>query len=1233
MGSEFGIKEESDKMRLTPGAPGGGAGRWMLAGWSAVLAVVCLTGGIGIGYGLQSGSLPFMSGTNSDSVETYDLTNALEETDRRALMAYETPDGRILKSLRHNTAYYDSISQLTVVKQNGWIYSFVVQSYNIKTDTSLVFNGVGGEELTYPSDGSGWKMVGAATSGRDTGSDVPLGRRLGLDIPDEGGLRATGSTRDGFIEDLEERRRRLSSSSSLCDKSVESVCKNCIETEDSWCGANAWDASCTEGCDGKTKYMSRGCEVECAEPKIVTVTAKKVAEVDQKDPIDCVLESSWSDVGTCSFLTGSSKCYKKQTKNVVTQPQHGGKACDVPEQQLECECFEAGGGTTSSNCGDGHKLDSEECDDGNGWGKDGCDKDCKVEPNWDCSGGNVFTASTCTAVAGGCGDGTQAGAEECDDGNTDSGDGCSSDCKLEPYFDCEGGVGKTTTCECMRVRKDYRDMSDAEKTLYIAAVNDLKQQGIYDLFVQVHAHLTNKDYAHGTSGFLPWHRKYLLEYENAIRRADGQENGKYKCVTVPYWDWAEDTDLCAANAGSCKTYHEKSDILKDFGGPGSADCMTNPHSGNVGGGSGAGAYSWVLPDGTTQTTTLSDCTGYATWGSTGAGSVDSIPANAVGCVRTGPFAGWISPEFPYKQGDAPTDSNNPCLSRGLNWHVASQGLLTGSQRLKEIIYGRSVYGTNGGFRAYIESTPHANPHNLLGGHIRSFSSPADPLFFSHHAFIDKVWSMWQNCHDHDEATMGNNQYQGTSPGFDGPSDPLVFKFFPETTGENKCVKTNSACATHVHAADSWCASNNWDATCEGFCSSSSDCGDADHPERNPQDVLKPYSANELFTGQAASVYTWDSTKLMPGDFHSIHDLGDNSYLYAEDQFDKHNNANPGSCNWSESSHHGKKWKTNRRRMTEHDAMVPTETTFETLKATKDVEWAEGARSLKGVDENGRPLETHAHRVARNYKNSGVLPPRRVLQVAQEPGDMNEICPYDCADWVGKSTGAALSQNGLSAWHIGTYTNGEGSCTQLGDWYSLPQMYYHLYTDSASNTDAAQLWPGSSTEWIDDRDGDGSFDMDRGQEFWENANGQTIYRYECTCQNGLTWDMEGLTCIDLTPTAGASKDPDADLVRDYYDKVSAKFVEENEFVKDSDSLNATLSLMVERECKLLYNKQNKIKREDAADLADTSTIGKRGQLLKNWGLEPCSGKDDTSRTVKCIDDGVAEDPCDGIGGEE
>jgi len=39
--------------------------------------------------------------------------------------------------------------------------------------------------------------------------------------------------------------------------------------------------------------------------------------------------------------------------------------------------------------------------------------------------------------------------------------------------------------------------------------------------------------------------------------------------------------------------------------------------------------------------------------------------------------------------------------------------------------------------------------------MSTMHSPQDPLFFSHHAFIDKLWSVWQDCHDahEDEAKM------------------------------------------------------------------------------------------------------------------------------------------------------------------------------------------------------------------------------------------------------------------------------------------------------------------------------------------------------------------------------------------------------------------------------------------------------------------------------------------------
>ena len=31
------------------------------------------------------------------------------------------------------------------------------------------------------------------------------------------------------------------------------------------------------------------------------------------------------------------------------------------------------------------------------------------------------------------------GILECDDGNTANGDGCSAECKIEPYYECKGG--------------------------------------------------------------------------------------------------------------------------------------------------------------------------------------------------------------------------------------------------------------------------------------------------------------------------------------------------------------------------------------------------------------------------------------------------------------------------------------------------------------------------------------------------------------------------------------------------------------------------------------------------------------------------------------------------------------------------------------------------------------------------------------------------------------------------
>eukprot|EP00960_Hanusia_phi_P060246 764445-Hanusia_phi.AAC.1 len=90
-------------------------------------------------------------------------------------------------------------------------------------------------------------------------------------------------------------------------------------------------------------------------------------------------------------------------------------------------------------CGDGLiTVALEDCDDGNTDSEDGCSNKCSVEHGYSCNG----TPSFCETI---CGDGRRisaenGGREECDDGNLVDGDGCSSACTIESNYTCSGGT-------------------------------------------------------------------------------------------------------------------------------------------------------------------------------------------------------------------------------------------------------------------------------------------------------------------------------------------------------------------------------------------------------------------------------------------------------------------------------------------------------------------------------------------------------------------------------------------------------------------------------------------------------------------------------------------------------------------------------------------------------------------------------------------------------------------------
>ena len=86
-------------------------------------------------------------------------------------------------------------------------------------------------------------------------------------------------------------------------------------------------------------------------------------------------------------------------------------------------------GCVADPCGSERLIGAETCDDGNVDDGDGCSADCQVEPDFVCAG----EPSVCVQA---CGDGIKLASEACDDGNVDDGDGCSAQCALEAGFVC-----------------------------------------------------------------------------------------------------------------------------------------------------------------------------------------------------------------------------------------------------------------------------------------------------------------------------------------------------------------------------------------------------------------------------------------------------------------------------------------------------------------------------------------------------------------------------------------------------------------------------------------------------------------------------------------------------------------------------------------------------------------------------------------------------------------------------
>ncbi|PJJ06529.1 tyrosinase [Streptomyces sp. 2333.5] len=91
----------------------------------------------------------------------------------------------------------------------------------------------------------------------------------------------------------------------------------------------------------------------------------------------------------------------------------------------------------------------------------------------------------------------------------------------------------------MAVRKNQADLTATEKRNFVDAVLELKRSGRYDEFISTHNAFIIGDSddgertGHRSPSFLPWHRRFLLQFEQALQSITPS-------VMLPYWDWTAD---------------------------------------------------------------------------------------------------------------------------------------------------------------------------------------------------------------------------------------------------------------------------------------------------------------------------------------------------------------------------------------------------------------------------------------------------------------------------------------------------------------------------------------------------------------------------------------------------------------------------------------------------------------------------------------------------------------------
>jgi len=277
----------------------------------------------------------------------------------------------------------------------------------------------------------------------------------------------------------------------------------------------------------------------------------------------------------------------------------------------------------------------------------------------------------------------------------------------------------------LRKRINQADMSSDQRDRYVKAVLQMKQTGVYDWYVQTHIDSmwmqtdgTMNMWAHHRPAFLPWHRQFMLDFENDLRTADTALTGKPSDLTLPYWDWI--------NYRSKKKFLWWGRIWGDnFMGPNGSGSNNEVTSGPFQGGGTGWVLSYNSGPGFTPFTPVGPA--YLTRQFGQDPNVDSLPTqehwDAARALTVYDTAPWDS-----NVGVNPAPSLNPVRFAGIN-------------SFRNVFEGWVPY-YDSATALPLNVNLHNRVHVWVGGAMGPMSSPNDPVFFLHHCNVDRLWAQW-----------------------------------------------------------------------------------------------------------------------------------------------------------------------------------------------------------------------------------------------------------------------------------------------------------------------------------------------------------------------------------------------------------------------------------------------------------------------------------------------------------